>query len=75
MSSHDTDNTSHHSLFSTDRRDEDFVVFVPVSNPNTQGHLVTLGAAIANQRDGRVIAVTIVRVPDQTSPLRRTRRD
>lgn len=67
MSSHDTDNTCGQSLLSTVRSDEDFVVFVPVSNPNTEGHLITLGAAIANQRDGRVIAATIVQVPDQTA--------
>lgn len=47
--------------------DEEFVVFVPLSNPDTEAHLITLGAAIANQRNGRVVAVTIVRVPDQTS--------
>lgn len=47
--------------------DDEPVVFVPVSNPATQAHLVRLGAAIANQHGGRVIAATIVQVPDQTS--------
>lgn len=47
--------------------DEDFVVLVPLSNPETEAHLISLGAAIANQRNGRVVAVTIVTVPDQTS--------
>lgn len=53
------------SLTSTD--EEDFVVLVPLSNPASEAHLITLGAAIANQRDGRVVAVSIVQVPDQTS--------
>lgn len=47
--------------------DEDFVVLIPLSNPESEAHLVTLGAAIANQRNGRVVAVNIVKVPDQTS--------
>ena len=47
--------------------EEEFVVLVPLSNPRTESHLITLGAAIANQRNGRVVAVTIVQVPDQTS--------
>ncbi|WP_254810579.1 universal stress protein [Natronosalvus amylolyticus] len=47
--------------------EDEFVVFVPLSNPRTETHLITLGAAIANQRDDRVVAVTIIQVPDQTS--------
>ena len=46
---------------------DDFVVLVPLANPGTETHLITLGAAVANQHDGRVVAVTIVKVPDQTS--------
>jgi nucleotide-binding universal stress UspA family protein len=51
---------------------DEFVVFVPLSNPETEGHLIRLASAIANQRDGRVIAVTLVQVPDQT-PLEAAR--
>lgn len=56
-----------HSLLNTSSSDNEFVVLVPLSNPETKEHLVQLGAAVANQREGRVIAVTIVQVPDQTS--------
>lgn len=52
---------------STDTEEAEFVVLVPLSNPESEAHLVTLGAAIANQRNGRVVAVTIVTVPDQTN--------
>ena len=48
------------------------VVLVPVSNPDTEAHLITLGAAIARHRNGRLVAVTIVRVPDQV-PLETAR--
>ncbi|GAB6880495.1 amino acid permease [Halorubrum gandharaense] len=45
----------------------DYRVFVPLSNPKTQEHLITLASAIAKQRDGTVVAVNIANVPDQTS--------
>ena len=44
-----------------------FVVLVSLANPRTEAHLVTLGSAVANQQNGRVVAVTVVQVPDQTS--------
>lgn len=47
--------------------ERDFVVLVPLSNPETEAHLISIGAAVANQHDGRVVAVSIVQVPDQTS--------
>lgn len=46
--------------------EDEFIVLVPLSNPETESHLISLGAAIANQRNGRVVAVNIIRVPDQT---------
>ncbi len=49
------------------REQEEFVVLVALANPASESHLISLGAAIANQRGGRVIAITIVQVPDQTS--------
>lgn len=55
-----------HSSLDGSRSDE-LVVLVPLSNPATQAHLVRLGVAIANQCGGRVIAITIVQVPDQTA--------
>lgn len=59
--------TRTHSLDVDPNADDEFVVFVALSNPETEGHLIELGSAIANQRDGHVIAVTIVQVPDQTA--------
>ncbi len=45
----------------------DYRVMVPLANPESQHHLITLGAAIANHRDGTIVAVHIVEVPRQTS--------
>lgn len=59
--------TRTHSLDVDSNADDEFVVFVALSNPETEGQLIELGSAIANQRDGHVIAVTIVQVPDQTA--------
>ncbi|WP_254839637.1 amino acid permease [Natronomonas marina] len=46
---------------------EGYRVMVPLSNPATEKHLITLGSAIASQNDGTVVAVNIANVPDQTS--------
>ncbi len=46
---------------------DDYRVMVPLANPATEQHLITLGAAIASQQDGTVVAVNIANVPDQTS--------
>ena len=46
---------------------DDYRVMVPLSNPATEKHLITLASAIANQHDGTVVAVNIANVPDQTS--------
>ncbi|WP_436900316.1 amino acid permease [Halovenus halobia] len=45
----------------------DFRVMVPLANPAHEKDLVKLGAALAKERDGTVVAVNIVGVPDQTS--------
>ena len=45
----------------------DYRVMVPLANPATEEHLITLASAIAKQRDGTVVAVNIANVPDQTS--------
>ncbi|MFA9516399.1 amino acid permease [Halopenitus sp. H-Gu1] len=42
-------------------------VMVPLANPRTESHLISLAAAIAKRRDGTVVAVNIANVPDQTS--------
>jgi amino acid transporter/nucleotide-binding universal stress UspA family protein len=46
---------------------DDYRVMVPLSNPATEKHLITLASAIAHQYDGTVVAVNIANVPDQTS--------
>jgi len=46
---------------------DDYRVMVPLANPATEAHLITLASAIAKQRDGTVVAVNVANVPDQTS--------
>ena len=50
----------------------DYRVMVPLSNPETETDLITLGSAVAKQRGGTVVAVNIEQVPDQT-PLEAAR--
>ncbi|WP_435346075.1 amino acid permease [Haloarchaeobius sp. HRN-SO-5] len=45
----------------------EYRVMVPLANPEHEQDLVSLGSAIAKQRDGTVVATHIVQVPDQTS--------
>ncbi|WP_238992129.1 universal stress protein [Halorubrum distributum] len=42
-------------------------VMVALSNPRTEGALVALAGALAEHRNGRLLAVHVVTVPDQTS--------
>ncbi|WP_435181812.1 amino acid permease [Halorussus sp. AFM4] len=44
-----------------------FRVLVPLANPEHEKDLITLASALARQRGGRVDAVHVVSVPDQTS--------
>ncbi|GAB3034581.1 amino acid permease [Natronobiforma cellulositropha] len=44
----------------------EYTVLVPVSNPRTEGHLLSLASVVAKANDGVVRAVHIVEVPDQT---------
>ncbi len=46
---------------------EDYRVMVPLSNPATEKHLITLASAIASRRNGTVVAVNVANVPDQTT--------
>lgn len=46
--------------------DEGPTIMVALSNPRTEGALVRLAAAIADHRDGRLLATHVVTVPDQT---------
>ncbi|TYL37618.1 amino acid transporter [Natronococcus pandeyae] len=45
---------------------DDYTVMVPVSNPRTESTLLSLASVFAKANDGRVQAVHIVEVPDQT---------
>ncbi|WP_336328494.1 amino acid permease [Halovenus sp. HT40] len=47
--------------------DEGPTIMVAVANPRTESALITLAAAVAQQKGGRVLATHIVTVPDQTS--------
>ena len=47
--------------------ESDYRVMVPLANPASEKHLITLGSAIADYHDGTVVAVNIVQVPGQTS--------
>ncbi|TKX82078.1 universal stress protein [Halorubrum sp. SD626R] len=42
-------------------------VLVALANPRTEGALVALGGALAEREGGRVLAIHVVTVPDQTS--------
>ncbi|WP_137288251.1 amino acid permease [Natronorubrum halophilum] len=44
----------------------EYTVVVPVSNPRTEAHLLSLASVVAKANDGVVQAVHIVEVPDQT---------
>jgi amino acid transporter/nucleotide-binding universal stress UspA family protein len=45
----------------------DYRVLVPLANPEHESDLISLGASAAKANSGRVVAVHIVQVPDQTS--------
>ena len=45
----------------------DYRVLVPLANPEHESELISLGASAAKANGGRVVAVHIVQVPDQTS--------
>jgi len=47
--------------------DDGPAIFVALSNPRTESALVALGCALARREGGRVLAVHVVTVPDQTS--------
>ncbi len=47
-----------------------FRVVVPLANPATAERLIDLAAAIAGPRQGEIIALRVVSVPDQTAPAR-----
>ncbi|MFW5963777.1 MAG: universal stress protein [Natronomonas sp.] len=57
-------------MISTDERADGSggpTVMVALSNPRTESALVSIAAAVAKHRDGRVLAMHIVQVPDQTA--------
>jgi nucleotide-binding universal stress UspA family protein len=50
-----------------DETDSSPTVLVALSNPRTESALVTLAGVLATQRGGSVLAIHVVRVPDQTA--------
>ncbi|GAB7093060.1 amino acid permease [Halolamina litorea] len=47
--------------------DNEYRVMVPLANPAHEKELITLASAIAKQRGGKLDAVHVITVPDQTS--------
>jgi len=47
--------------------DDEFRVFVPLSNPRTETDLISIASAMARSRGGTVDAAHVVQVPDQTT--------
>ena len=45
-----------------------FRVLVPISNPNNIEQLISLATAIAKDRGGELLLLSVVKVPDQISP-------
>lgn len=53
---------------STAREKTTFKVLVPIANPDTVPQLIEMAARIAADRNGEVIALRVITVPDQLSP-------
>ena len=62
---------SSHLAVSEGRSDWDknrFRVLVPIANPATMERLIRLAAAIAKQKDGEILLLRVLTVPEQLSP-------
>lgn len=46
----------------------DYQILVPVMNPATVGRLMDLAVSIAKERNGHIVALRVVQVPDQIPP-------
>jgi amino acid transporter/nucleotide-binding universal stress UspA family protein len=53
---------------STAREKTTFKVLVPIANPDTVPQLIEMASRIAADRNGEVIALRVITVPDQLSP-------
>lgn len=47
---------------------ERFRILVPIANPNTSRRLINLAAAVAKARDGEILLLEVIQVPDQLPP-------
>ncbi|MEO1262957.1 MAG: amino acid permease [Bacteroidota bacterium] len=47
---------------------EKFRILVPIANPRTSKRLVNMAAAIAKARNGEILLLEVIRVPDQLPP-------
>ena len=47
---------------------EKFRILVPIANPKTSQRLINLAAAIAKARNGEILLLEVIRVPDQLPP-------
>lgn len=50
-----------------------FRVLVPLANPANAANLVDLAAAIAGEREGEIVALRVIQVPEQLPPARGAR--
>lgn len=59
--------TSHiaHSLGRGTRSRDRFRVLVPLANPDTASRLIELAAAVAKAKDGEILLLRVVRIPEQ----------
>lgn len=45
-----------------------FRVLAPIANPNTMERLIKLAAAVAKEKDGELLLLRVLRIPDQLAP-------
>ena len=57
-----------HSQGTGTRNKNRFRVLIPISNPNNIQQLINLGTAIAKDKGGELLLLSVVKVPDQVSP-------
>lgn len=53
---------------STSREESTFKVLVPVAKPDNVPELIEMAAQIAGDREGEIVAIRVITVPDQLSP-------
>lgn len=57
-----------HSLGTGTEGKEKFRILVPIANPNNTERLIEMAANIAAERDGEILLLHVVKVPEQVAP-------